>query len=281
MPTWVAVAAALVAVALLIALVVVRARHRARATRLRGELATRHPIVMLHGIAGFDAIGVPGFKQDYFRGIVDYLESRGAVIFRPKLPSMAPVPERAERLAAFLRDLPVDRVNIIAHSMGGLDARYAIAHLGAADKVACLVTIGTPHRGSPLAKLKDNLLAAAVRKLAAGVGIDTSGFDGLTVEAMTRFNETVPDDDSVLYASVITSSDTSSGINPLLIPIQKILAAKWGPNDGVVPKSSQSWGEIWLDLECDHYDQIGWSTAGFDAPGMYATLVRTLQERQL
>ncbi len=281
MPSWIAVAAALVAVALLIVVVVVRARHAARAPNLLGELATRHPLVMLHGIAGFDAIGVPGFKREYFRGIVDYLEDRGAVIYRPVLPSMAPVADRAEKLAAFLRDLPVDKVNIIAHSMGGLDARYAIAKLGVAGKVACLITVGTPHRGSPLAKLKDNPLAAIVRKLAAGLGVNTAGFDGLTVEAMTQFNATVRDDDTVLYASVVTYSDTRTGINPLLIPTQKLLSAKWGRNDGVVPTSSQSWGEIWLELECDHYDQIGWSTAGFDATAMYAMLVRALQEREL
>ena len=44
-----------------------------------------------------------------------------------------------------------DRVVIIAHSMGGLDARYMISRLGMDDRVTALVTITTPHRGSPYA----------------------------------------------------------------------------------------------------------------------------------
>ena len=35
--------------------------------------------------------------------------------------------------------------------MGGLDARYMIGQLGMADRVAALLTVTTPHRGSPYA----------------------------------------------------------------------------------------------------------------------------------
>ena len=64
------------------------------------------------------------------------------------------MPQRGEQLAAaILRQVPgAEREHIIAHSMGGLDARHAIAHVpGLAGRVATLVTIGTPHRGSPVA----------------------------------------------------------------------------------------------------------------------------------
>ena len=45
-----------------------------------------------------------------------------------------------------------DPLHVIAHSMGGLDARYAIRNVPqVADRVKTLVTIGTPHRGSPVA----------------------------------------------------------------------------------------------------------------------------------
>ena len=43
------------------------------------------------------------------------------------------------------------RVLIVAHSMGGLDARYMISRMGMEDHVAALLTITTPHRGSPYA----------------------------------------------------------------------------------------------------------------------------------
>ncbi len=48
-----------------------------------------------------------------------------------------------------LHDTGSQKVNIVAHSKGGLDARWYIAH-GGADKVANLIMIGTPNSGSPV-----------------------------------------------------------------------------------------------------------------------------------
>jgi triacylglycerol lipase len=68
----------------------------------------------------------------------------------------ASVEKRAQQLQSQLFDIRErfnsDKLNIIAHSMGGLDARYAITHLKAHEVVASLTTIGTPHRGSPYAE---------------------------------------------------------------------------------------------------------------------------------
>jgi pimeloyl-ACP methyl ester carboxylesterase len=50
-----------------------------------------------------------------------------------------------------LRDTGYEKVNIVAHSKGGLDARWYIAHSGITDKVANLIMIGTPNAGSPAA----------------------------------------------------------------------------------------------------------------------------------
>lgn len=43
--------------------------------------------------------------------------------------------------------------HIIAHSLGGVVARYYIQEIGGDEKVASLVTLGTPHRGTPVARL--------------------------------------------------------------------------------------------------------------------------------
>ncbi len=47
-----------------------------------------------------------------------------------------------------------DRVNIVTHSKGGLDARVYLANYNTSD-VANLIMIGTPNAGSPLANLND------------------------------------------------------------------------------------------------------------------------------
>ena len=79
----------------------------------------------------FDEINVFGWKRRYFMGIAHHLERMGVTVYQARLPPLAAVPERAARLLEFLRGISAERVNLIAHSMGGLDARYAIARLGA------------------------------------------------------------------------------------------------------------------------------------------------------
>lgn len=53
-----------------------------------------------------------------------------------------------EQVEAAKKEFGVDKVNIIGHSMGGLDARHMITNMGGAEWVSSLFTIGTPHRGS-------------------------------------------------------------------------------------------------------------------------------------
>ena len=146
--------AVVVAIALLIAfvaaLVIVRRRRRRpvlAAPRPGGPL----PVILVHGLFGFDHIGIPGARLHYFRGIVQHLESLGCHAHAVRLSPAASVPDRAKQLVAKIEALGHDRVDIIAHSLGGLDARYALTHLGLAARVRSLVTVGTPHRGTWMA----------------------------------------------------------------------------------------------------------------------------------
>ena len=86
------------------------------------------------------------------------------------------------------------RVVIVAHSMGGLDARHMITHLGMETRVAALVTLSTPHRGSPYADWCFRQLGrfGAFRVLRA-VGLDVGAANDLTTESCARFNERTPD----------------------------------------------------------------------------------------
>ena len=96
---------------------------------------------------------MPGAKLHYFRGIVRHLETLGCHAHAVRLPAAASVPERAQMLVDKIDAMAHDRVDIIAHSLGGLDARYALSRLGLARRVRALVTVGTPHHGTPLADL--------------------------------------------------------------------------------------------------------------------------------
>jgi triacylglycerol lipase len=241
----------------------------------------RYPVVLVHGLAGFDEIRVFGWRRTYFRGIALYLERLGATVFMPRLPALAGVPERAQKLADYVRRLNADKVNIIAHSMGGLDARYAIARLGLGDKVASLVTIGTPHHGTPLADLGHNRAARLTRGLIRRIGIPSDYLDWLTPQKMRQFNQEIVDDPRVIYASVAGRVGARRlRRNPLLIVPHAYLHLRAGSNDGIVPELSQRWGETWGETEADHWAQIGWFSWD-DTRTVYATIVERLARQNL
>jgi triacylglycerol lipase len=267
---------------LLLAALALRARRRRILARRPAvaRAAPRLPVVLVHGLMGFDEFALGGSKLRYFRGIGERLEEMGARVYRPRLPALASIPERAGKLAAFVRALEEPRVNLIAHSMGGLDARYAIAKLGLGERVASLVTIATPHHGTPLAELKDTVPAAALRQMARLFGLHSEGLDWLTPARMISFNADIIDDPRVLYGCVVCR--TGDGLwlkNPLLVPVQRWVHRRAGTNDGLVPSSSQKWGHELLRASVDHWAQIGWAPG--DARAVYEAIAAELAQRGL
>ena len=245
--------------------------------RTRGR---RYPIVLVHGLFGFDRVEVMGRTHHYFNGVVTALEELGEEVHVVRLPPVASVAERANVLSEFVRGLDASRVNLIAHSMGGVDARYALAKLGLDDNVASLVTIGTPHRGTPLATVGNWRPAKAVRGVLERLGVSASATEWLTPEQMATFNEDVPDVRGVHYASVIGRPQNTS------LPLSTsrlVMDRRAGTSDGVVPCASQEWGEVILEVDADHWAQIGWTLGGasYDASPIYRTIVEHLRARGL
>jgi triacylglycerol lipase len=247
--------------------------------RLRRAPPPRYPVVLLHGIFGFDEIRIGFARHDYFRGIPARLADEGWVVHRPRVSKLGSIAERAEELAAFVRGLPDRRVNLVAHSMGGLDARYAIARLGLAPRVVSLTTVGTPHLGTPVADLGEGFVGrAGLLAALARVGLRADALRDLTTARMAEFNQAVPDAGGVAYASVVAVARRKRDVNPVLLPTYLWLAEREGESDGMVPASSQRWGEVIAEIEADHWAQIGWSRR-FDAAGFYASLLRELRAR--
>ncbi len=236
--------------------------------------ADRAPtVVLVHGILGFDHLKVLRWRFHYFRGVADHLRRVGVNAYVVRVPALDAIPARALALAEFVKALPHRHVTLVAHSMGGLDARYAITHLGLAERVPVLVTVATPHRGTPLADLLARRTASMARRLAAKFGMRSEAIECLTTERMARFNEEVPDAPGVTYACVPCGRRARPGaIHPLLRPTHAYLRRIAGPNDGLVPVSSQLWGAVVEEIEADHWAQVGWSHR-FDAPLFYADVV--------
>src|ERR1043166_3858197 len=126
-------------------------------------------VILAHGVLGFGTIDLVNQHVRYFKGVVDDLRSLGVEVHPPSLGPPDPVRVRSGKLAAAITNFfsIKDPGYVIAHSMGGLDAQFALAQLGVAQHVKALVTIGTPYFGSPIADL-----LSASHALHAAVGID-------------------------------------------------------------------------------------------------------------
>lgn len=242
----------------------------------------RYPIVLCHGLMGFDTIGVKGFVvAKYFRGIKEDLESVGCKVYVTRVSKSADVSVRARELKDQVAKYGT-RVNIIAHSMGGLDARYLVSRLDGHKYVASITTISSPHRGSYYADwaLKTLGKGLKVEAMLRRLGMDTAAFHNLTCEYMEKkFNPMTPDIPSVRYFS-FGASQSRAKIFPPLLPSYEIILTHEGPNDGLVSVRSARWGEYLGTLDADHLDQINWNPV-HDARPIYRKIVNVLASKQL
>jgi triacylglycerol lipase len=106
----------------------------------------RYPIVLVHGFRASPS-------KYGFSNVAAALRADGHEVVEAALPPHESSEARARSLATQLAPVVTrtGKVNIVAHSMGGLDARVLVSELGWGDRVASVTTIATPHRGSAFA----------------------------------------------------------------------------------------------------------------------------------
>ena len=175
--------------------------------------ATKYPILMLHGMGFRDG------RFGYWGRIPDVLRAGGARVFHGGQDGNASIEYNAGIIAGaidrILRETGAEKVNVIAHSKGGLETRYVISTMGYGDRIASLTTISTPHNGS-VALSKIMKLPKPLRALIY-IGAKITDFfhllsgdkkpdtytciRQLTREYMAEFGRDNPADDRVLYRS--------------------------------------------------------------------------------
>jgi len=248
------------------------------------------PIVLAHGIARFDilrekiderlnlALTQLDDELQYFRNVRTYLAANGFHnVVSSNVDFAGSVEQRADELKQqinhFLPD--AEKIHIIAHSMGGLDARLMIAEKGMAERVASLTTIGTPHLGTSLA---DHVISGGgsllIEFLRKAVRLDLVGFHDLRISTCAAFNERLRDAEAkngVVYQTYSSFEERNDMFLPLL-PSWLFIHDHQGHNDGLVPISSQKWqSEIIasdgtrkeitqneFQFPADHLNQCGW-----------------------
>jgi triacylglycerol lipase len=230
----------------------------------------RHPVILAHGLFGFDQVSVLGKPMvHYFAGMPAWLRATGNVVHVSRVAPMGPIAHRASQLAQFIeRHAGLGPVHLIAHSMGGLDSRFAIARLGLGDRVLSLTTLGTPHRGSVIADkvLGWTRLPPGIEHWLRRFGADLEALRDLARPSMAEFNLRVPDDPRVRYASVAGEFSPAwswrMGLFPHRIITTPILQAEEGPNDGMVSLASARWGDHFEVWKGDHFNLVNWHLPG-------------------
>lgn len=260
---------------------------------------TRYPVLLVHGVFFRD------FRFfNYWGRIPCALKQNGAVLYYGSQQSAASVAscgqELAERIRAIVQETGCEKVNIIAHSKGGLDSRYAISACGAFPYVATLTTINTPHRGCIFAdylleKIPETVQKSVARKYNAALkkfgDVDPdflAAVQDLTASACGLRNEKLPDHPDVYYQSVGSQMNrASSGRFPLNMAYPLVRHFD-GANDGLVSVESARWGKNFTALQVSegrgisHGDMIDLNREnipGFDMREFYVNLVAELKNK--
>jgi triacylglycerol lipase len=246
----------------------------------------RSPIVLVHGLFGFDQISVGSWTvAHYFPGIPQALVGGGNCVLIPRLSPTQGIASRAAQLKAFLdRKMPNEPVHILAHSLGGLDARYLISRLGMGKRILTLTTLGTPHKGCTFVDWGVRRLEWFLKPVFDMIGVPTQAFYDLTTAGCREFNEKVPDHPDVRYFSVAGRFQSTLATPEWLLSNHIVLSAE-GPNDGVVSIASASYGEVQDVWDGDHLSLVNWHhplarqlPEWIDPTPRYGPLVRRLAD---
>lgn len=218
------------------------------------------PVVFLHGVAGFSRI----FGARYARSWQRVARRHGISLLTPTAHAAAKIDVRANHIAQFLDvHLPHGKFHLIGHSMGGLDARYLVSHLGLAERAVTVATLGTPHRGVVFAAE----LARWMPRLGEWHDFK-SAFADLTEPAMAAFNTDHPDCPQVQYFSW-TGRARWWQINPIFWCCARWLEP-YGPHDGLVSEASARWGTFLGHVMLNHYGLMGWQFFPLDFAYLWA-----------
>lgn len=257
--------------------------------------AAPYPIVLSHGMAGFERIG----PINYFYNVASDLRMRGEQVFESQVSPYDSSEVRGGALARFIDDaLRISgacKVNVIAHSQGGIDARYVISSLHYGDRIGGLVTVSTPHQGTVVADVALgtvqvagftadtlNALLLAIQGLTSnqtGNPNIKANLGQLSTSTSQAFNAQNPDDARVRYYSVAGRSNLAAGTkdcagsvwpNPsgldILDPLLSLPASVFPffdppfqptANDGLVTVPSARWGRFLGCVPADHFDEVG------------------------
>lgn len=253
---------------------------------------TRYPIVLAHGMAGFDKIG----PIDYWYGIPSDLKSRGATVYLTQVSSFESSEVRGEQLLAQVEDIlaisGASKINLIGHSHGNQSVRYVAAALP--NRIASVTSVGGPTKGSIVADVIQSVSDVAGDGLSNGIGSIVNAFGALiglgageqlpqdslaglyslTTEGAADFNTRFPAGvpttacgegdyvvNNIRFYSWSGIGHVTNVFDPVDLPLLAAGAAFIGQtdsqNDGLVGRCSSHLGKVIRDnYNMNHLDEV-------------------------
>lgn len=210
----------------------------------------KYPVLLVHGMCVRDSE-----KFSSWGRIPKVLSDMGVQVFYGHQDGLSDIESNArflsERIDEILSETGAEKINIIAHSKGGLDSRFAISRLGMYKKVASLTTIATPHNGSKTVDLLMKFPDFFVRFVAACGNFWYKKFGDrkpncyevfhcFTTENMRSFNELTPDHPDVYYQSY--AFVMKNAFSDILLWLPHMLV-NWveGESDGLLTPDNVKW----------------------------------------
>jgi len=257
---------------------------------------TKYPLVLVHGT---------GFRDrkllNYWGRVPKALIAEGAQVFYSHQDAWGSIANNAKMVKgaveAVLLETGADKVNLLAHSKGGLDARYMISVLGMADKVASLTTISTPHHGmktmdflQKMPKWVFRFIGVFVNLFFKLLGDERPDFYRVCRQFRTSaacvFNEKCKNGEGVYYQSYASSMQDS--LSDIVFVISHGFVKRFdGANDGLVSVESSKWGRFRGEVKgsgrrgISHGDVVDMRRRDIrdvDIRGLYVGIVRDLRD---
>lgn len=251
--------------------------------------ATKYPLVLVHGLFGFDDI----WGIDYFYGIPQALQQQGAQVFIANVSPANSSEVRGEQLRryvqAVLAQTGAKKVNLIGHSHGGPTIRYVASV--SPEMVASVTSVGGVNWGSKvadfvrgavpadstvewLAKQGFNTLASIIGGISGNPGLPTdsiAAMTSLTTSGSTAFNQSHPEGipqqycgqgpalagNGVYYFSWSGASQFTHALDASDYPLSLTGLLFNEPNDGLVSSCSSHLGLVIKDnYQMNHLDEV-------------------------
>lgn len=253
-----------------------------------GYTKTKYPIVLTHGMLGFDSI----LGVDYWYGIPSALRRDGAQVYITEVSQLDTSEARGEQLLRQVEEIAAisgkGKVNLVGHSHGGPTIRYVAAIRP--DLVASVTSVGAPHKGSdtadfirqvPPGSAGETLLAGIVNGLGAMINFLSASssttpqnalgtLESLNSEGAARFNAKFPQGlpttacgegaykvNGVSYYSWSGTSPLTNVLDPsdLLMGVSSLTFKD--ANDGLVGRCSSRLGMVIRDnYRMNHLDEV-------------------------